>query len=126
MVERNVNEDKRVKCCISEEQIKTLGQAVLEIQRHYGNCRDIEWGIKDGQIYILQSRPITHLDSLNEWEVMHEFDTGHNSEREYFSRANLGEVFSGATSPICISWLLPMWNSVGFVSYSLPICIVLF
>ena len=117
MVEINVDGDKRDKCCLEEEQIRILGNVVLEIQRHYGNCRDIEWGFKDGQLFILQSRPITHLDVLTEYEVLHEMDSGHNSEKEMFSRANLGEVFSGATSHLCITWMLSFWNAIVFVSF---------
>jgi len=39
-------------------------------------ARDIEWGIQDSHIYMLQSRPITNLDnSFTEWEIMHEIDS---------------------------------------------------
>ena len=108
-----VNSDE---CCLSDSQCTTLGEVSLEVHRFYGNPRDIEWGIRDNEIYLLQSRPITHLNNWSDWEAMHEMDSGHQSESEYFSRANLGEVFPGATSHLCLSWILTVWNANGFVS----------
>ncbi|CAG2179331.1 unnamed protein product, partial [Oppiella nova] len=48
---------------------------------------------------------------------MHEMDSGHQSESEYFSRANLGEVFPGASSHLCLSWIVTVWNANGFKSW---------
>jgi pyruvate,water dikinase len=31
------------------------------VEDHFGCPQDIEWAVKDGQIYLLQSRPITCL-----------------------------------------------------------------
>ena len=77
----------------------------LQIHSFYGNARDIEWGIKDSHIYMLQSRPITNLDnSFTEWEIMHEIDSGHNSEVEIHSRAHWGENFPGSSSYTSMAW----------------------
>ncbi len=105
-------------CCLNESECLSLGNISLEVHKYYANPRDIEWGIKNKQIYLFQSRPITNLDnSWTDWEIMHELDSGQQSEKEYLSRANLGEVFPGASSHICLSWLINTWNSNGFVSY---------
>ena len=112
-----INNDNNSECCLSESECLSLGNISLEVHRHYGNPRDIEWGIKNNEIYLLQSRPITNLDnSWTEWELMHDLDSGHQSEKEYLSRANFGEVFPGASSYMCLSWLISIWNSNGFVS----------
>ena len=102
-------------CCLSEDQCRQLSDIALEVHRCYRDPRDIEWGIKDNQIYLLQSRPITNLDNWTEWEAMHDMDSGQQSESEYFSRANLGEVFPGASSYLCLSWLINVWNGNGYV-----------
>ena len=39
-------------------KLSQLGQIVLD---HYGKPMDIEWATKDGEIYLLQSRPITTI-----------------------------------------------------------------
>ncbi|CAG2109509.1 unnamed protein product [Medioppia subpectinata] len=93
-------------CCLTESQCKSLGEVSLEVHRFYGNPRDIEWGIIGDEIYLLQSRPITNLNNWSDWEAMHEMDSGQQSESEYYSRANLGEVFPGASSHLCLSWVV--------------------
>ncbi|CAG2169872.1 unnamed protein product, partial [Oppiella nova] len=70
-----------------------------------GNARDIEWGIKGGQIFMLQSRPVTNLDnSYTDYEIMHEVDTPHQTEFEIYSRAHWGENFPGASSWLVFTW----------------------
>ena len=79
-------------CCITDENLFKLGQVALQIHKFYRNPRDIEWGIKDNQIYALQSRPITNLDnSFTEYEIIHEKDNGHQSEFEIFTRMHVAE-----------------------------------
>ena len=114
--EESVDLSMRQVCCLTEQEVAILSNVALAIHHHYGDVRDIEWGIKGDQVYIFQSRPVTNLDSLTDWEIMHEMDTGQNSEKEAFSRANLGEVFPGASSYICLSWLLSFWKAFGHVS----------
>ena len=77
----------------------TLKTFISQISAHYGNPRDIEWGIKDGALFMFQSRPITNLDStFTSYELMHELDTPHMSEFEIYSRAHVGENYPGASS----------------------------
>jgi pyruvate,water dikinase len=33
----------------------------VKVEEHFGSPQDIEWGLAAGQIYLLQSRPITTL-----------------------------------------------------------------
>ena len=41
--------------------VELLVKIFLEIEDLCGSPQDVEWAIKDGTIYILQSRPITTL-----------------------------------------------------------------
>ena len=78
--------------CVSDENLFQLGQVALQIHAFYRNPRDIEWGIKKNEIYVLQSRPITNLDnSFTEYEIIHEKDDGHQSECEIFTRMHVAE-----------------------------------
>ena len=102
------------KCCLTEEEAQHLGQIGLKIQYCFGSERDIEWGLKDGDYYLFQSRPVTHLNSYNDWELSHEFDTGHLDETEYLTKANLGEVMPGALTPLNITSVFRMmWVHVS-------------
>lgn len=49
---------------LSDEQVGQLEEAGRKIEAHFGNPQDIEWCIQDGQLYIVQSRPITTLFPL--------------------------------------------------------------
>lgn len=46
---------------LSDEEIKELASFAVKSEEHYKNPQDMEWGIVDGKIYILQSRPITTI-----------------------------------------------------------------
>ena len=46
---------------LSDQQIKKLAKICLKIEKHFGTPQDIEWAIKKGEIFTLQSRPITTL-----------------------------------------------------------------
>jgi pyruvate,water dikinase len=60
-VKIDVPADKKNAQVLPDEQIvklSKLGQIVLD---HYGKPMDIEWAVKDGEIYLLQARPITTI-----------------------------------------------------------------
>ena len=96
-VEEEVSD--RSSCCVSDRDLLRLGDIGLEIHKHYGNARDIEWGLFGGQIFMLQSRPVTNLDnSYTEYEIMHEFDTPHQTEHEIYSPAHWAENMPGSLS----------------------------
>jgi len=59
--EEQVPEDKKSLQKLSDEQIVELAKICVKIEEHYGFPCDIEWGIENSKIYILQSRPITTL-----------------------------------------------------------------
>ncbi|HEY8491366.1 MAG TPA: phosphoenolpyruvate synthase [Dehalococcoidia bacterium] len=44
---------------LTDEQILALAEIGRRVEAHYGHPQDIEWGIEGGQIYLLQSRPVT-------------------------------------------------------------------
>jgi pyruvate,water dikinase len=45
--------------CLAEEQVRRLAELGRRIERHYGTAQDVEWAIADGEVYIVQSRPVT-------------------------------------------------------------------
>lgn len=46
---------------LSEDEIKKLAKFAKVAEEHYECPQDMEWGIVDGKIFILQSRPITTI-----------------------------------------------------------------
>ena len=60
-VEIAVDEEARKKRVLEDNEISGLVDCGLKIEKHYGMPMDIEWAIKDNNIYILQARAITTL-----------------------------------------------------------------
>lgn len=46
---------------LNSDELRQLVDLGNQVERHFGCPQDIEWGIEDGQIFLLQSRPITSL-----------------------------------------------------------------
>ena len=60
-VEIAVDEEAQKKRVLEDNEISELVDCGLKIEKHYGMPMDIEWAIKDSNIYILQARAITTL-----------------------------------------------------------------
>ncbi|QIO22160.1 phosphoenolpyruvate synthase [Haloarcula sp. JP-L23] len=61
-VERSVPEEKRNERVLSPEEIHRLVEVGDRVEDHYGTPQDVEWAIYEGEVYVLQSRPITTID----------------------------------------------------------------
>ncbi|HEX3048251.1 MAG TPA: PEP/pyruvate-binding domain-containing protein [Bacillota bacterium] len=62
---QQLNVEKRA--CLDDEQVKALAVLGSRVEEYYGAPQDIEWALDhDGQIWLLQSRPITTLFPLPE------------------------------------------------------------
>lgn len=46
---------------LSQEQAREVARLARHVEEHYGSPQDIEFGLSGGQIFLLQSRPITTL-----------------------------------------------------------------
>jgi phosphoenolpyruvate synthase/pyruvate phosphate dikinase len=56
-----VPDSGRTRRKLTDDQVQSLASFCLRIESHYGFPCDIEWAMKDGEFFILQSRPITTL-----------------------------------------------------------------
>lgn len=77
IVRRNGNErielgEKGKERVLSDEEIKKLVDLGELIEEHYGKPQDVEWAIEGGEIYIVQSRPITTIKGVSEKEEVAE------------------------------------------------------
>jgi pyruvate,water dikinase len=52
---------KRAAPSVAEAQLAELAELVRRVERYYGFPQDIEWAIADGQLQLLQSRPVTEF-----------------------------------------------------------------
>lgn len=91
---------KGFQLCLTEEEALAVGRLGVQLEQMFGGPRDIEWAISNGQIYLLQSRPITSFDSWSKFELLHEFDGPIITDTELLTTANVGEVFPGLITPL--------------------------
>ncbi|WP_262175560.1 phosphoenolpyruvate synthase [Haloarcula laminariae] len=61
-VERSVPDEKRDAQVLDEDELGRLLELGERVEAHYGSPQDVEWAIYDGELYLLQSRPITTID----------------------------------------------------------------
>jgi pyruvate,water dikinase len=50
---------------MTDDQILSLASIGNQIEMHYGRPMDIEWAMEDGEMYIVQARPVTTLTNGN-------------------------------------------------------------
>jgi pyruvate,water dikinase len=56
-VELSAEEGERA--TLDEEQLARLAEIGIDLEARLGGPQDIEWAIQDGEIFVLQSRPVT-------------------------------------------------------------------
>jgi pyruvate, water dikinase len=66
VVRRDRQGDEADSPSITDDQVIELARIGRRIQEHYGSPQDIEWAIQDGDIYIVQTRPVTAVGHPSE------------------------------------------------------------
>ena len=62
----DVPEEKRNERVLSDEELIELTEMGKRIQAHYGEPMDTEWAFENGELFLLQARPITTLGDVCE------------------------------------------------------------
>ncbi|MFC6961279.1 phosphoenolpyruvate synthase [Halocatena marina] len=60
-VERDVPDEKRNVRVLTDDEIARLVELGRRVEDHYGTPQDVEWATIDGEVFMLQSRPITTI-----------------------------------------------------------------
>lgn len=55
--------------CLDDERLRELCELGLRVERHFGKPVDVEWGLADGRLALLQSRAIRGLDVAEDVEL---------------------------------------------------------
>ena len=76
---------------LNKKQLKELHKMALKVQDFIGMPMDIEFGIENNIIYLLQARPITNLKKYAEFNV--------------WDNSNIVESYSGVTTPLTFSFI---------------------
>lgn len=60
-VEEHLSDEQRKAPALSDADLTQLTDLALRIERHYGKPQDVEWCLEKGELFVVQSRPITTL-----------------------------------------------------------------
>ena len=69
---------------------------------YFGRAQDIEWALAGGELYLLQSRPITTLKDVAD----------PSGERRIWDNSNIAESYGGVTTPLTFSFALNAYGQV--------------
>lgn len=86
--------DDAARPALDEGQVAEVARLVRSTARFFGVPQDIEWTISGGQLYLLQSRPITVLSD--------KFDP--DGIRAIWDSSNIAESYNGITTPFTFSF----------------------
>ncbi|MDB9493721.1 PEP/pyruvate-binding domain-containing protein [Spirulina major CS-329] len=95
--------DQVTEPAISDRQAQAIATLVQRTGQEFGLPQDIEWAITDnGQLYLLQARPITALP------------TSQASSGRYrlWDNSNIAESYSGVTTPLTFSFARRAYEEV--------------
>jgi len=92
-VERDVPEADRERRVLTDEELSALRELGETVETHYETPQDVEWAIVDGDVYMLQSRPITTIAD----EVEDAGDTRVDSDVEVSVDDGTGGAGAGGT-----------------------------
>jgi rifampicin phosphotransferase len=101
---------------ISKETVRDITELVLKVEQFFGCPQDVEWAVVEGKLYLLQSRTITGLGSINRLVSNGQVDMEMLLRRteetgsEIWTDDNVGEVFPEAVTPLTWSVLEPVGN----------------
>jgi pyruvate,water dikinase len=87
---------------LDDRQVREVAELVRRTGRHFGRPQDIEWAIEDGQLFLLQSRPITSLARIADPDgVVNLWDN-----------SNIAESYNGVTTPLTFSFARRAYEEV--------------
>lgn len=97
IVKTEVESKVQDQACLTKEQVLQIDQMLQTLEKHYGKPQDIEFSIKDGVIYLLQTRPITKQQK---------------GEYILWDNSNIVESYPGITTPLTFSFINRVYEQV--------------
>lgn len=92
-----VPEEKRDAACLDQKTLEDMAGTFKTIETLYDFPQDIEWTVTNGNVHILQARPVTTITKTQYIE-----ETGVET---IWDNSNIVESYSGVTSPLTFSFI---------------------
>ncbi len=91
------------KAALSKRQIEDVANLAYRAERFFGCPQDVEWAVAGDRLYVLQSRPITTIG--DDGKIRQE-------ELRIFDNSNIGESYSGVTTPLTFTFARSAYEAV--------------
>lgn len=89
---------------LSDSQAIRVANLARQTSKHFGRYQDIEWAFEKGQLFLLQSRPITTLQKT----------TIENGRSIIFDNSNIAESYGSVTTPLTSSFISYVYEQVYY------------
>ncbi|SPT50036.1 PEP/pyruvate-binding domain-containing protein [Actinomadura madurae] len=87
--------------CLEPGELAELAGLAVRVRDHYGAEQDIEWAVRDGVPYLLQTRPITTTPVRDRRTSPYLHSQPEAVQKgTLWSRMDIGEIFTGIMSPL--------------------------
>ncbi len=97
-----VAESMRDRPVLDDRQVQRIADLVRQTTRFGGRPQDIEWAFEGGDLWLLQSRPITSLSETPDPD----------GDVTLWDNANIAESYSGVTTPLTFSFARRAYEGV--------------
>ena len=87
---------------LDDDQLRAIAGLARRCEQHFGVPRDIEWAMAGGQVYLLQSRPITTLAEMRDPDGAYAL----------WDNSNIAESYGGVTTPLTFSFARHAYEEV--------------
>lgn len=97
---------------LSDAEALAIADRALRIEQEEGRAVDVEWAIADGELFVLQSRPVTTTVGAGSAGPVPEgfrpeLDTRIDPAFPLYSNGNISEVLPGCITPLAFSTVAP-------------------
>lgn len=99
-----VEKEKQEVSSLTEEQIKHIAEKLSVLENELGTPQDIEFAVKNDEVYLLQTRPITAI-------IQTDFETD-GKNRIIWDNSNIIESYPGVTTPLTFSYIKTAYENV--------------
>lgn len=98
-------EEFKNKASLSDKNIVDISKLLDDLNPIMGGAQDIEFALKNDELYLLQSRPITAVFKETK-------QTESRSNRIIWDNSNIVESYPGVTTPLTFSYILNAYSQV--------------
>ncbi|KAK4878840.1 hypothetical protein RN001_011346 [Aquatica leii] len=97
--------------CLSNDQISTLKNAAVTLEKELGFFCKIRWCFSDNILHVLQVEPRLDICNWTDDELLHEFDSPVMAKNVVRTTASIQEIVPGALTPLTASIVKDFMNN---------------